>query len=184
MLFFGMLSFGQQIDSLNTPELPEPQLQLNKKEKAEWPVPKKAILFSIVPGGGQIYNKRWWKVPVVYGFMAGGVWAINRNRGFYLRFNEALNLSRQGLPHEFTELGLTTTTLKIRRDLANKYMQQSYLATVVFYLLQGTEAFVDAHLRNFDLDEDLSFKVSPSLEYIPQSNQPVVGMTIAIPISR
>lgn len=185
MLFFGLLGFGQQIDSLTTPELPEPELNLNEIQKAdEWPSPKKAILFAIIPGGGQIYNKRWWKVPIVYAFMAGGIYAIDLNRDWYLRLNTALNLSREGLEHEFTPFGLTTTTLKIQRDRYNKYMQQSYLATVAFYLLQGTEAFVDAHLRNFDLDEDLSFKVSPSLEYIPQTNQPVVGMTIAIPISR
>lgn len=184
-LSFGVLCFGQQVDSLNTPNLPEPNLQLDKKNKvSDWPNPNKAILFAIIPGGGQIYNKRWWKVPLVYGAMTAGVLVIDYNRDFYVRFRDALNLARAGETHEFTQFGFSETTLKIRRDLANKYMQQAYLATFAIYLLQGTEAFVDAHLRTFDMDEDLSMKLRPNVEFLPQTNQPVVGMTLSIPISR
>ena len=148
-MFFGVLCFGQQIDSLNTPTLPEPNLQLDKKKKvSDWPNPNKAILFAIIPGGGQIYNKRWWKVPLVYGAMTAGVLVVDYNRDFYLRFKNALNQARAGETHEFSAFGFSETTLKIRRDLANKYMQQAYLATFAIYLLQGTEAFVDASPEN------------------------------------
>ena len=181
----GFIGFGQHVDSLKTADLPEPQLNLDKEAKvSDWPNPKKAILYAIIPGGGQIYNKRWWKVPLVYAAMGAGVWFIDYNRDFYLRFSNALNLARAGQPHEFTEFGLTIETLKIRRDIANKYMQQSYLATVAIYLLQGTEAFVDAHLRNFDLDEDLSLELRPSVDFMSLTNHPVVGMTLSVPISR
>jgi hypothetical protein len=184
-ILFGMLGFSQQIDSLRSPSLPEPKLKLDKEVKiSDWPNPKKAILFAIIPGGGQVYNRRWWKLPLVYGAMTAGVLVIDYNRDFYLRYREALNLARAGETHEFTPFGLSTTTLKIRRDLANKFMQQAYLATFAIYLLQGTEAFVDAHLRTFDMDEDLSLKLRPSVDFLPQTNQPVVGMTISIPISR
>jgi len=180
-----MLGFCQQADSLKTASLPEPKLELDKKQKvADWPNPKKAILFAIIPGGGQVYNRRWWKLPLVYGALTAGVLIVDYNRDFYLRYRAALNLARAGEPHEFTPFGLSTTTLKIRRDLANKYMQQAYLATFAIYLLQGTEAFVDAHLRTFDMDEDLSLKLRPTVDFLPQTNQPVVGMTISIPISR
>lgn len=177
--------FGQQLDSLDTKPEKEPDLKLEKTTlSSDWPNPNKAILFAIIPGGGQIYNKRWWKLPLVYGAMAGGIWVIDYNRGFYIRFRDALNLSRAGLPHEFSELGFNTTTLKIKRDLANKYMQQAFLATFAIYVLQGTEAFVDAHLRNFDIDEDLSFKIVPNVDFLPEINQPMVGLSLTIPISR
>ncbi|MCB0651139.1 MAG: hypothetical protein KDC85_07685 [Saprospiraceae bacterium] len=177
--------FGQQLDSLAIKPEKEPDLKLEKTTRSsEWPNPNKAILFAIIPGGGQIYNKRWWKLPLVYGAIAGGIWVIDYNRGFYIRFRDALNLSREGLPHEFSELGFTSTTLKIKRDLANKYMQQAFLATFAIYVLQGTEAFVDAHLRNFDIDEDLGFNITPNVDFLPEINQPIVGLSLTIPISR
>ncbi len=180
----GFWGYGQQIDSLETPELTQPDLKLEKTKVKDWPNPNKALLFSIIPGGGQLYNKRWWKVPIVYGAIGTGIAIIDYNRGFYLQFKEALNLSRADLPHDFTYLGYNTATLKIKRDLANKYMQQAYLGTLLVYLLQSTEAFVDAHLRNFDMDEDLSFELHPQMEVLPTFNQPVVGLSVCISIGR
>jgi hypothetical protein len=180
----GFWGYGQQIDSLETPDLTQPDLKLEKIKVKDWPNPNKALLFSIIPAGGQIYNKRWWKVPIVYGALGVGISIIDYNRGFYLQFKEALTLSRAGLPHDFSELGYTSATLKIKRDLANRYMQQAYLGTLLVYLLQSTEAFVDAHLRNFDMNEDLSFELHPLMEVLPELNQPVVGLSISIPIGR
>ena len=152
------------------------------KVKKDWPDPNKAILFAIIPGGGQIYNKRWWKVPLVYAAIGGGIAVIKYNRDAYLEFKEALNLSRAGLPNSFP--GVNDTTLKRVRDLANRNMQQAYLITFGLYLLQATEAFVDSHLRDFDVSEDLSFKIKPNMEYTPLLNQATLGVSISIPISR
>lgn len=184
LLLAGFSGYSQLADTLDNPILREPDLQLEKSAKAEWPNPNRAILFSIIPGGGQIYNKKLWKVPIVYAAVGIGVGVSYYNRSIYIRLRDALNLSRQGMEHEFSYLGWGTTTLKIRRDTYNKYMQQAYLGTLVVYLLQATEAFVDAHLMTFDMDEDLSMQVLPKSDFIPFLNQPTVGISLSIPISR
>ena len=178
---FTVLGYSQVADSTKSTQINIEEL-VPSKVKKDWPNPNKAIIFAIIPGGGQIYNKRWWKIPFVYAALGGGIAVIKYNRDAYLVYKEALNLSRAGLPNQFP--GVSATTLKRVRDLANRNMQQAYLITFGLYLLQATEAFVDAHLRDFDVSEDLSFKIKPSMEYTPVFNQAVPGVSISIPISR
>ncbi|MBK8705898.1 MAG: hypothetical protein IPN33_21660 [Saprospiraceae bacterium] len=130
---------------------------------AKWPVPRKALLWSIAPGGGQIYNKRWWKLPLVYGAFAGIVYSIDYNQGRYRRLKTALALKLDGLDHEWTGTTLDNArTLRILRDKYDKNTQLSYVGIVLVYALQGIEAFTDAHLRNFDIGDDLSMRIQPA----------------------
>ena len=187
LVYFSSVSYSQIADSTQSIQ---PDLQLKKevkvkKHKTKWPDPKKAILFAIIPGSGQLYNRRIWKLPFVYGALGTSIYFIVTNRTEYLRYKTALNLERQGLPHEFSDLsGFTETVLKGRRDILNKNMQQSYLVTIAFYFLQATEAFVDAHLRDFDVSEDLSFKIAPTIEFTALQSQAILGLSLTIPISR
>lgn len=181
IFYFTFLGNSQVADSTKNTQI-NIKKAIAPKVKKDWPDPNKAILFAIIPGGGQVYNKRWWKVPLVYAAIGGGIAVIKYNRDVYLEFKEALDLERAGLPHQF--IGTNATTLKRVRDLANRNMQQAYLITFGLYLLQATEAFVDAHLRDFDVSEDLSFKIKPNMEYTALLNQATLGLSISIPISR
>lgn len=180
--YFSGIGYSQIADTVQTVQ---PNLEIEKvkvqKHKTKWPDPKKAILFSIIPGGGQIYNKRFWKAPIVYGAFAVNIYFITTSRKSYLEFSTALNLARQGLPNDFP--GANLTVLKGNRDIANKNMQQSYLVGIGIYLLQATEAFVDAHLRDFDVSEDLSMTIKPSFEYTALNHQPILGLSVNIPIN-
>lgn len=153
------------------------------EQESEWPVPKKALLWSIIPGGGQVYNRDWWKVPLV----AGGFYALYRtidyNTDLYQRLRDAYLLKLDDKEHEFTGTGVdNVSTLRNLRDRYDKNTQMSYVFLLIGYTLQGVEAYVDAHLRQFDIDDDLSLRLKPTLDMLPISGQPVMGVGLVIPI--
>lgn len=134
--------------------------------RENYPDPKKAATLSLVlPGAGQLYNKRWWKVPLVYGAMGGMVYSIDYNTRNYRRFRDAYILALKGLPHEFSQFNLETTAIKRYRDQFDKRRQLSWIGLVAVHLLQAAEAFVDAHLMQFDVSDDLSlhWQLGPAL---------------------
>jgi hypothetical protein len=142
--------------------------------------PSKAAFYSaILPGLGQIYNKKYWKAPVVWGAMGTSIYFYLDNNKEYDRYRTAFKLREAGLKDEFTNVdgsllisrnGLISAqkTLKSNRDL-------SLLTTIVFYVLQIVEASVNAHLLQFNTNDNLSF--SPTI--ISNSNRyeiPKVGL--------
>lgn len=147
--------------------------------KEDYPSPKKAALLAIVPGMGQVYNKKWWKLPIVYGAFTGLYFSIKFNRDNYNTFQTAYLAEVNGETHEFVGTQLdNANTLKTLRDGYDKNLQLSYIGGVLVYLLQGVDAFVDAHLLSFDVDEDLSINVDPSI--ISIGNQNTLGMGIVL----
>lgn len=148
----------------------------------ENPDPKTALRLSLVlPGAGQAYNGKWWKLPFVYGALGGMVYLIDYNTEGYLLYKTAYRRQLRGLPHDFTGLGFldNTSLLKDRRDSFDKNRQLSYIGFVAVYALVGIEAFVDAHLASFDVSDDLSFRLKPSLTPTPY-DMPALGIGIAI----
>lgn len=147
--------------------------------KKDYPNPKKALYLSLaVPGAGQIYNKRWWKLPFVYGAVGGLIYWADYNTSGYKLFRDAYIAELNGNIHPFTGSGADAGDLKRFRDKFDKDRQLSYILIGVVHLLQGAEAFVDAHLRNFDVDDDLSFRLKPSIQDTPYYG-PVVGLGIS-----
>jgi hypothetical protein len=137
--------------------------------KSDYPNPNKAAILSFaLPGAGQAYNKRWWKLPLVYGAFAGMFYAIDFNQGLYRRFRDALQLNLAGEEHEFSETVIDSpTALRGLRDQYDRNTQLSYIGTVLLYGIVAVEAFVDAHLLQFDIDEDLSMQIAPQVVPLP-----------------
>lgn len=137
---------------------------------SSFPVPKKAVLWSILPGGGQIYNRKLWyiKLPIVYGGFAGGVYAVNWNTQQYrfLKEQYKLKVTKQPLDPSISSQ-VTEQALKQGRDAAFKQLQQSYIFCGVWYIITAAEAFTTAHLAHFDVSDDLSFRLKPSFETLP-----------------
>jgi hypothetical protein len=178
---------GQDTTTVVTPDISTDSL-LQEADKAieqesKWPVPKKALLWSIIPGGGQVYNRDWWKVPLV----AGGFYALYRtidyNTDIYRRLQNAYLLKLDDQEHEFSGSSIdNVSTLRNLRDRYDKSTQMSYVFLILGYALQGVEAYVDAHLRQFDIDDDLSMRLKPTLDILPVSGQAVMGIGVVIPI--
>jgi len=137
--------------------------------------PKKALLWSIIPGGGQVYNKRWWKVPIVYGGMLGMVAYADFNQTRYTRFTTALENRCLGegnvviFPNEdciateddFSAAQVTNAALLQARANADRARQTAYIGIFIAYVMQAVEAYTDAHLQDFDISDDLSFQLGP-----------------------
>ncbi|MCB0548066.1 MAG: hypothetical protein KDD19_10815 [Phaeodactylibacter sp.] len=179
---------AQQADTTVTEAPVDTVIEKQKKENwfnRDYPNPKRAALLSLaIPGAGQLYNKRWWKVPLVYGALTGMVLVVDYNQSLYRRLRDALNLKRQGEEHEFTGTTLDNlSTLRSLRDSYDKNTQTAYVGIVLVYTLQAMEAFVDAHLKGFDVNDDLSLRVKPNVEFIAPLGQPVMGIGVSIPLN-
>ena len=91
------------------------------------PIPKKSLVYSFVlPGMGQAYNRKWWKLPFVYGAVGGIVYAIDFNQGLYRRFRVALEAELNDQEHEFTGTTIgNANSLRSLRDTYDRYTQNS-----------------------------------------------------------
>ena len=183
---------AQQVDtiSVDTAVVQTRLDSLNGKKKENWfnrdyPNPKKAALLSLIlPGTGQIYNKRWWKAPLVYGAITGMVLVIDYNQSLYRRLRDALDLKRKGEEHEFTGTTIDNlSTLRNLRDSYDKNTQTAYVGLILVYTLQAMEAFVDAHLKGFDVNDDLGFRIKPDVDFVAPLGQPVIGIGLTIPLN-
>ncbi len=126
--------------------------------------PGRAALYSaIIPGGGQVYNKKWIKVPIVLGLEGTAIGFIV----FFNDFHKTLDLGFKGLVRgEIDQFGGYTPAnvagLKQRRDTIKQYRDYSIIALAVAHVLNIADAFVDRHLMEFDVDEDISFHLGPT----------------------
>lgn len=146
----------------------------------DYPNPKKAVILSFIfPGAGQAYNKKWWKLPIVYGALGGVLYVELNNLGEYRRLRDNYKLLVDGdnttNPTESPYIYLDATSMKQYRDQWRRYVEQSSLVLGLAYILTATEAFVDAHLSRFDVSDDLSLRLSPKA-------QPLPGLGISIGI--
>jgi hypothetical protein len=127
--------------------------------------PRKALLFSaIMPGAGQFYNKRYWKMPLVYGGFAITISVVvfydNNHREFRNELFEVLNDGGTGVGPS----GLNATALRRAIDITRRERDFYILLSGVWYLLQMVDAHVDAHLKEFQLNPKLQVKWEPKLE--------------------
>lgn len=140
------------------------------KKKEKKPQAKASIRSAIIPGWGQAYNKRYWKIPIVYGALAIPVYTFTYNKKWYDKTREAYRIklyndtARVPLPEDDIDprlQPLSSGSLKIYRDEFRQNMDFSVLAFLVIWGLQVADAAVDAHLRSFNVTDDLSMKVKP-----------------------
>jgi hypothetical protein len=144
----------------------------DKKDRNEKVEPKthsahKATLWSLLPGAGQVYNKKYWKLPIVYaGFGVIGYFVIT-NRNEYIKFNNAYVCSyKADVDTSFTcndPLGsrYETSYLQSYRDYYRRNTELSFILLGVWYILQMLDATVDAHLFYWEVDDDLSVRLDP-----------------------
>lgn len=152
--------------------------EIEEKVTVWEPEPKKAVLFSIVPGGGQIYNKKYWKLPVVYGGFVGCVYALTWNQSTYTDYRKAYvdimdsdpdTRSYEDFlpPHYEIDTSMEDWLKDVFKNRKNKYRRQrdlSIFAFVGMYVLSAIDAYVDAELYHFDISPDLSLQWQPQID--------------------
>jgi hypothetical protein len=151
-----------------------------------YPNPRAAALLSaVLPGAGQAYNRKYWKVPIALGALGAIGYFTFDTQKTYRELRDSYVLLVDGDPNTNpTESPYNTfdaTRTKQYRDTFRGYTEKWYLGLGVTYLLIVTDAFVDAHLYKFDVSDDLSLQFKPSFE--TSNGAPVFGMGIAFSLS-
>ncbi|PZU90797.1 MAG: hypothetical protein DI529_02280 [Chryseobacterium sp.] len=120
--------------------------------------PTKAGLYSaVLPGLGQFYNKKYWKIPIVWGAVGTGVGIALWNDRNYKRYRNAFVAELNGLPHEYSNVnGITATVLGNAQDSSKRQRDYAIGITALIYILNIMDAVVDAHLYEGRHDPDLA----------------------------
>lgn len=131
---------------------------------------KTAVLLEIIPGGGQIYNRTYWKLPIVYGGLGGlGYWMVDsgaKYRCYRRAYREAVDEDpTTNYRCKFDVDALSSADLKVRRDQFQRNFEFAVISFSAFYILTIVDAFVEAHLTYFDMGDDLSIAIRPKLQH-------------------
>lgn len=146
--------------------------------------PRKALLLSMaLPGLGQIYNRRYWKLPLIYAGLGTLGYFIVENNNTYQAFAEAYQIKLKdpaarppvnGYPNGLERV----ESYRQGRDIYRRNFELSLILTAALWALNMVDANVDAHLRGFDLSDDLSLRIKPSAPGI--ASEPTVGLSLVL----
>ena len=194
ILGLSLPSWGQQktvADSVSAtqsaPNLTLPKNDSLQIEQSKWltdslswkPQSKKAMLWALLPGGGQVYNRKYWKLPIVWGALATCGYFINFNARLYKEYHEAYRdimsadpasntawlpfAPRGAKAEDFAQYTSLRSTLQRGNDYYRRYRDLSIVLAIGIYGLSILDAYVDAELFTFDISPDLSMRVAPTL---------------------
>lgn len=170
-------AIGAQSDSLLQ--------QIAIKKERFIPNPQRALWLSlIIPGAGQVYNRKLWKIPIVYGGFLGCLYALTWNNQMYSDYSQAyldimdddpntksyenmlpLNYSIAGREDQYKDI------FRNKKNFYRRYRDLSIFAMIGVYLLSVVDAYVDAELSSFDISKDLSLRLEPAIFNIGSRKQ-------------
>jgi hypothetical protein len=161
----GCLALAQQ-DSVITDSATVRTFDLSS-DSLDWRMrhkPRRATLYSaILPGAGQIYNRKYWKAPIVWGGLGLSIYFIQHNTKEYERYRDGYVAMIDNDPNTVSEFdGANATSVRDVADTYHKWRDLSYLALAGVYILNVVDASVDAHFVRFDVGKDLSLNVVPA----------------------
>ncbi|MGI6242127.1 MAG: DUF5683 domain-containing protein [Prevotella sp.] len=175
---------------------------LPKNKKRDWdtwrPSPKRALWLALVlPGAGQIYNRKFWKLPIIYGGFVGCAYAMRWNNMMYRDYSQAYLDIMDNDPttqsyNQFLHLGNQITSenmerwqeiFRKRKDRYRRWRDLSFFVMVGVYALSVIDAYVDASLSEFDISPDLSMQVSPAVINSGMERNPIKSSAIGLQCS-
>ena len=217
--FTATIGMAQEViiaDSITPVELTETELVLDDtlqlgrfiaadtlaKPRRDWstwrPDPKRAMWLAIVlPGAGQIYNRKYWKLPIIYGGFVGCLYAMRWNNMMYndysrafldisdnnpatQSYNQFLHLGNRIDPNNENNETRYKSLFKKRKDYYRRYRDLSFFILIGVYALSVIDAYVDASLSDFDISKDLSLKVSPTVINNRTDRNPIKSSAIGL----
>ncbi|MFN4892172.1 MAG: DUF5683 domain-containing protein [Bacteroidota bacterium] len=191
LTFLSLLSTAEAIQpSDSTPTAPTRKANrydsLSKKHSPR----VAAIRSAIVPGWGQIYNKKYWKLPIVYGALGtcAGVFVYNLNNykdtrfAYRVKYNMRVNFTDSTLFDQINPLmkPLDEESLRYYRDQFRRDIDYSVLFFLLLWGLNVVDATVDAHLKSFDVGPDLSLQLKPGRSQLAGTS----GLSVVLKIGK
>ena len=189
-------------DSATLLAVPDTALLGKKHKKRDWatwrPNPKRAMWLAIViPGAGQIYNRKYWKLPIVYGGFVGCAYAMRWNNQMYRDYSQAYIDIMDDDPNtqsynQFLHLGSKIDDsnierykklFKSRKDTYRRWRDLSFFCLVGVYALSIIDAYVDASLSEFDISKDLSLKLEPTIINNERERNPLKANSLGLSCS-
>ncbi len=179
-LLFSVIAFGQKSGAVQL-QKKDSITSFAKEDSIDPLSPARAAFYSaVLPGLGQAYNKKYWKIPIVYAGMGTGLFFYYRNNKQYNRYRDAYKNRLAGKPDEFTDANgeqlLSDESLIDAQKFYSKNKEISLLVTIGFYILNIVDANVDAHLMQFNVDENLTLR--PNLYQNDFNNKTNLGLSL------
>lgn len=176
LICFSFTSNSQDKTAISGDQIPENQQLL------QYHSPHKATMYSaLIPGMGQVYNKKYWKLPVIYGLTGIFIYSFDFNNNQYNKYTNAYIDLKSGKITNFEGYTDFKTVDKIRANF-KRNRDLNVISLAVIYLLNVIDATVDAHLFYYDISEDLSLNVQPSLLNSFDNQNTAVGLSFSISI--
>jgi hypothetical protein len=167
-----------QLYSQNEPTISGEQIPI-QNNPLKYHSPHKATIYSaLIPGLGQIYNEKYWKLPVIYGLTGIFIYSFDYNNNQYNKYTNAYIDFKSGKINFFEGYTSADVLDKIR-DNFKRNRDLNVISLAAIYLLNVIDATVDAHLFDYDISEDLSLNVQPSL-LSSYNNQSTIGISLKI----
>jgi Family of unknown function (DUF5683) len=166
-------------DSAKANGIAKPVANITPKTKPLFePIPKKSGMYSaLLPGAGQFYNRQYWKLPIIYVGFGVAAYFIADNLNNYNDFRKAYisSINNPNRTDKYANI-YTTDQLKILQSDYEKFLDLSILFTSIGYIGQIMDAVAGAHLRNFDISEDLSMRI----DAVGTQHGPGIGLVFCL----
>ena len=136
---------------------------------------KASILSAVIPGAGQIYNEKYWKVPIIYASLSTSIYFIYDNQNKLKTYQNAYISRSNGGIDDYIDIYNDSQLLTIV-DYYERNRDVSYIITAAIYLLNIVDASVDSHMFDFDISEDLSLETNPNNINTPNGKTPILSL--------
>lgn len=179
LIFIGCAATAQN-DSISTQKETQLVLKDTLKPNQQYDplAPSRAAFYSaVLPGLGQAYNRKYWKIPIVYAGIGTGIYFYSQNTKDYNRFRDAYKRRLAGFEDDEFQ-GISDDRLIDAQRNASRNRDVSIIVSIAFYLLGIIDANVDAHLRQYNISEDLS--IQPSIDLDNVVVQPNYGLSLKL----
>ena len=198
------IAIGDSIGTLLAPmhqavKADSARLMKQPRDWSAWrPNPQRALWLALVlPGAGQIYNRKYWKLPIFYGGFMGCIYALTWNNMMYKDYSQAYLDIMDSDPgtasyNKFLHLGVEINStneerykqiFKSRKDKYRRWRDMSLFVMIGVYALSVIDAYVDAELSEFDISKDLSLRVSPAVIGNPMASSPLQSQSVGLSCS-
>lgn len=163
--------YAQDSLTINTKKKQVPDTLLLDIAKPHSPA-KAAVMSTIVPGLGQAYNKKYWKIPIIYGAVGTSIYFAVENNKTYKRFKTAMSDRLDDDPNTVDEFDgrLSIQSLESNLNFYQRNRDLSIIVAGIFYALNIVDASVDAHLYSFPKNDNLSLKIVPTTQLTANNN--------------
>lgn len=142
---------------------------------------KAAILSTALPGLGQAYNKKYWKIPIIYAGLGGLVYSITYNNKNYIETRTAYRTMYNDTSiHDVFKRISKANQLKPAVISYHRFRDLSVIGVALLYIVNIVDASVDAHLMSFDVSDDLSLNIRPNIYFTDNKRNYITGLSINI----